>query len=186
MEMDFEKLTEFREFWFPCPRLRLPELGPAGPVFIEGGRCISGALGEYTKLWISAAGAWHFYYIHPTPRDFFRITMPEAVPHLLHPGEMTVETVRQGLSYKVVLGLRCAEGPVRVLHLVGDVTDVTRAFERDEEIASATLGWKSKMTHVIAHGSFHGLIRLEDGRLHPITRDGNEEVFKLSAVVFSR
>ena len=27
--------------------------------------------------------------------------MPEAVPHLLHPGEMTVETLRQALSYKV-------------------------------------------------------------------------------------
>ena len=125
--MDWEKLTEFRELWFPCPRIRLPELGPSGPTFIEGGRCISGALGEYTKLWIHAGGQWHFYYIHPTPRDFFRITMPEAVPHLLHPGEMTVETLRQALSYKVVLGLRCAEGPVRVLHLVGDVPDVTRA-----------------------------------------------------------
>src|SRR5262249_28427687 len=80
--VDWEKLTEFRELWFPCPRIRLPELGPSGPTFIEGGRCISGALGEYTKLWISAGARWHFYYIHPTPRDFFRITMPEAVPHL--------------------------------------------------------------------------------------------------------
>jgi hypothetical protein len=184
--MDWEKLTEFRELWFPCPRIRLAELGPTGPVFIEGGRCISGALGEYTKLWISAAGRWHFYFIHPTPRDFFRVTMPDAVPHLLHPGEMTVETVRQGLSYKVVLGLRCAEGPVRVLHLVGDVPDVTRVAEREEEVSSSTLGWKLKMIHLIAQGSFHGLIRLEDGRLHPITRDGNEDVFKSSWVVFSR
>jgi len=63
-------LTEFRELWFPSPRIRLPELGPAGPVFIEGGRCISAALGEYTKLWILAAGRWHFYYTHPAPRDF--------------------------------------------------------------------------------------------------------------------
>ena len=39
-------LTEFRELWFPCPRIRLPELGPGGPVFIEGGRCVSAALGE--------------------------------------------------------------------------------------------------------------------------------------------
>jgi hypothetical protein len=42
------------------------------------------------------------------------------------------------------------------------------------------------MTHLIAHGSFHGLIRLEDGRLHPISRDGNEDVFKSSWVGFSR
>jgi hypothetical protein len=179
--VDWEKLTEFRELWFPCPRLRLPELGPSGPGFIEGGRCISGALGEYTKLWIYASGHWHFYYIHPTPRDFFRITMPEAIPR-----EMTVETFRQGLSYKVVLGLRCAEGPVRVLHLVGDVPDVTRAVERDEELPVGPLGWKLKMTHLIGQGSFHGLIRLEDGRLHPISRDGNEDVFKSSWVVFSR
>jgi len=54
-------LTEFRELWFPSPRIRLPELGPSGPVFIEGGRCISGALGEYTKLWIAAGGRWHFW-----------------------------------------------------------------------------------------------------------------------------
>jgi hypothetical protein len=184
--MDWEKLTEFRELWFPCPRIRLPDLGPSGPVFIEGGRCISAALGEYTKLWIRAAGSWHFYYIHPTPRDFFRVAMPEAIPHLLHPGEMTVETVRQGLSYKVVLGLRCAEGPVRVLHLVGDVPDVSRAVERDEDVPSGTLGWKLRMTHLIAQGSFHGLLRLEDGRLHPIGRDGNEDVFKSSWVSFAR
>jgi hypothetical protein len=180
------ELTEFRELWFPCPRLRLPELGPAGPVVIEGGRCISGALGEYTKLWIAAAGRWHFYYVDPRPRDFFLAVMPEAVPHLLHPGEMTVETVRQGASYKVVLGLRCTEGPVRVLHLVGDVPDVTRAMECDERAPEGALGWKLQMTHVIAHGSFHGLIRLEDGRLHPISRDGHEDVFKSSWVVFSR
>jgi len=166
--------------------LRLPELGPGGPTFIEGGRCISGALGEYTKLWILAAGRWHFYYVHPSPRDFYRVTMPEAVPHLLHPGEMTVETLRQGLSYKVVLGLRCSEGPVRVLHLVGDVADVTRAVERDEDAPAGPLGWKLKMTHLISHGSFHGLIRLEDGRLVPITRDGGEDVFKSSWVHFSR
>ena len=184
--MDPAKLTEFRELWFPSPRIRLPELGPSGPVFIEGGRCISGALGEYTKLWIWAAGRWHFYYVHPGPRDFFRATMPDAAPHLLLPGEMTVETVRAGSSYKVVLGLRCAEGPVRVLHLVGDVHDVTRALERDEEVPSGTLGWKLRMTHLIAQGSFHGLIRLEDGRLHPISREGNEDVFKSSWVTFSR
>jgi hypothetical protein len=184
--MDWERLSEFRELWFPSPRIRLPELGPAGPVFIEGGRCVSAALGEYTKLWIWAGGRWHFYYIHPTPRDFFRVTMPEAVAHLLHPGEMTVETVRQATSYKVVLGLRCAEGPVRVLHLVGDVPDVTHAVERDEDVAAGPLGWKLKMTHLIAQGSFHGLIRLEDGRLHPISRDGNEDVFKSSWVTFSR
>ena len=184
--MDWKSLTEFHELWFPCPRIRLPELGPAGPVFIEGGRCISGALGEYTKLWIVAASRWHFYYVHPTPRDFFRVTMPEAVPHLLHPGEMTVETFRQALSYKIVLGLRCAEGPVRVLHLVGDVPDVTRAVELDEEIAVGPLGWKLKITHVIARGSFHGLLRLEDGRLCPISREGNEDVFKSSWVTFSR
>src|SRR5215471_5988297 len=101
--MNPAELSEFREMWFPCPRIRLPELAAAGPVSIEGGRCISGALGEYTKLWISA------------------------------------------------------EGPVRVLHLVGDVTDVTRAIERDEETQAGLLGWKLKMTHVIAQGSFHGL-----------------------------
>ncbi len=179
-------LTEFREIWFPSPRIRLPELGPSGPVSIEGGRSISGALGEYTKLWILAAGRWHFYFIQPAPRDFFHVTMPEAVSHLLHPGEMTVETFRQGLSYKVVLGLRCAEGPVRVLHLVGDVPDVTQAVERDEEVPSGPLGWKLKMTHLICHGSFHGLVRLEDGRLHPISRDGGEDVFKSSWVTFSR
>jgi hypothetical protein len=98
--MDWTGLSDFRELWFPSPRIRLPELGASGPVFIEGGRCVSSALGEYTKLWISAAGRWHFYYVHPTPRDFFRATMPDAVPHLLHPGEMTVETFRQGLSFR--------------------------------------------------------------------------------------
>ena len=41
-------LTEFRELWFPSPRIRLSELGSAGPIYIEGGRCISGALGEYS------------------------------------------------------------------------------------------------------------------------------------------
>ena len=184
--MEWAGLSEFRELWFPAPRIRLPELGPSGPVFIEGGRCVSGALGEYTKLWISAAGRWHFYYVHPTPRDFFGATMPDAVPHLLHPGEMTVETFRQGLSYKVVLGLRCAEGPVRVLHLVGDAPDVTRAVELDEEVPLGSLGWKLKMTHFIASGSFHGLLRLEDGRLCPISRDGAEDVFKSSWVTFSR
>jgi hypothetical protein len=112
--------------------------------------------------------------------------MPEAIPHLLHPGEMTVETLRQGLSYKVVLGLRCTEGPVRVLHLVGDVADVTRAQERDEEAPAGPLGWKLQMTHLISQGSFHGLIRLEDGRLYPISRDGGEDVFKSSWVHFSR
>ena len=183
---DWSALAEFRELWFPSPRIRLPELEPSGPVFIEGGRCISGALGEYTKLWVSAAGRWHFYYADPTPRDFFRTTMPDAVAHLLHPGEMTVETFRQGVAYKVVLGLRCAEGPVRVLHLVGDVSDVTRAVEVDEDIASGPLGWKLKSTHLIARGSFHGLLRLEDGRLHPIAREGNEDVFKSSWVTFSR
>ena len=171
--MDWAGISEFREVWFPSPRIRLPELGPSGPVFIEGGRCISGALGEYTKLWISAAGRWHFYYVHPTPRDFFSAVMPDAVPHLLHPGEMTVETFRQGLAYKVVLGLRCAEGPVRVLHLVGDVPDVSRAVELDEETPAGSLGWKLKQTHFVCRGSFHGLLRLEDGRLYPITRDGN-------------
>jgi hypothetical protein len=184
--MDFGALTEFRELWFPSPRIRLPELGPTGPVFIEGGRCISGALGEYTKFWIWAAGRWHFYYVQPEPRDFFAAAVPEAVPHLLHPGEMTVETARQGRSYKVVLGLRCAEGPVRVLHLVGDAPDVTRAVEQEEEIPSGPLGWKLKVTHLIARGSFHGLLRLEDGRLCPISRDGNEDVFKSSWVTFSR
>jgi hypothetical protein len=184
--MDGAGISEFREVWFPSPRIRLPELGPSGPVFIEGGRCISGALGEYTKLWISAAGRWHFYYVHPTPRDFFSGVMPDAVPHLLHPGEMTVETFRQGLAYKVVLGLRCAEGPVRVLHLVGDVPDVTRAIELDEETPAGSLGWKLKQTHFVCRGSFHGLLRLEDGRLYPITRDGNEDVFKSSWVTFTR
>ena len=184
--MDFGTLTEFRELWFPSPRIRLPELGPTGPVFMEGGRCISGALGEYTKLWIWAAGRWHFYYVQPEPRDFFAAAIPEAVPHLLHPGEMTVETVRQGRSYKVVLGLRCAEGPVRVLHLVGDAPDVTRAVEQEEEIPSGPLGWTLTVTHLIARGSFHGLLRLEDGRLCPISRDGNEDVFKSSWVTFSR
>src|SRR5215470_14681400 len=120
-------LSEFRELWFPCPRIRLPELGPSGPVFIEGGRCIS------------AAGRWHFYYTHPGPQAFFRAAMPEAVPHLLQPGEMTVETSRQDPAYKVVLGLRCSEGPVRVLHLVGDVPDVTQLVERDEEAPAGEL-----------------------------------------------
>ena len=76
--------------------------------------------------------------------------MPEAVPHLLHPGEMTVETFRQGLSYKVVLGLRCAEGPVRVLAPGG------RRHRRDARggarrgAPAGPLGWKLKMPHLIA------------------------------------
>ena len=63
---------------------------------------------------------------------------------------------------------------------------MTRAVEKDEEVAAGLLGWKVKMTHLIAQGSFHGLLRLEDGRLHPISRDGNEDVFKSSWVTFSR
>src|SRR5258705_9920292 len=184
--MDWPGLSDFRELWFPSLLIRPPELGASGPVFIEGGRCVSSALGEYTKLWISAAGRWHFYYVHPTPRDFFRATMPDAVPHLLHPGEMTVETFRQGLSYKVVLGLRCAEGPVRVLHLVGDVPDVTRAVELDKEVPVGSLGWTIRMVHLVCRGSFHGLLRLEDGRLCPLRRDGNEGGFKASWGTFSR
>lgn len=183
---DWKALSEFRELWFPCPRVRLPELGPLGPVFIEGGRCISGLIGEYTKLWLSAAGRWHFYYVHPLPRDFFLTIMPEAVAHLLNPDELTVETFRQGLSYKVVVGLRTVDGPVRVLHLVGDLPDVTRCVEREEQAPDGPLGWKLAMTHIVGHGSFHGLIRLEDGRLYPISRDGGEEVFKASWVTFSR
>ena len=184
--MDWKALTEFRELWFPSPRIRLPELGPWGPVFIEGGRCISGAIGEYVKLWIHAGGRWHFYYLHQLPRDFFLATMPEAVPHLLTSDELTVETSRNGLGYRVVVGLRCAEGPVRVLHLVGDVRDVSRCEETTEEIPGGVLGWKLSMTHIIGQGSFHGLLRLEDGRLHPITRDRGEDVFKASWVTFSR
>ena len=184
--MDLKALHEFRELWFPAPRLRLPELGATGPVYIEGGRCISGFLGEYAKIWLFAAGRWHFYYADPRPRDFFLAIMPEAVPHLLHPGEMTVETFRQGPSYKVVLGLRASEGPVRVLHLVGDVTDVTHCGEVDEELPTGPLGWKFRMTHIIGKGSFHGLVRVEDGRLHPISRDGGEDVFKSSWVTFNR
>jgi len=75
---------------------------------------------------------------------------------------------------------------VRVLHLVGDVADVTRAVEREEDVPAGPLGWKLKMTHLIAHGSFHGLIRLEDGRLYPISRDGGEDVFKSSWVHFAK
>jgi hypothetical protein len=52
--------------------------------------------------------------------------------------------------------------------------------------AAGSLGWKLQMTHIICHGSFHGLIRLEDGRLYPISRDGGEDVFKSSWVHFSR
>ena len=112
--------------------------------------------------------------------------MPEAVPHLLSPEELTVETLRQGTSYKVVLGLRATEGPVRVLHLVGDVRDVTTCAEREEAIPAGPLGWKLSMTHIVGQGSFHGLIRLEDGRLCPISRDKAEDVFKASWVTFTR
>jgi hypothetical protein len=183
---DWRALTEFRELWFPCPRIRLPELGPTGPVFIEGGRCVSGLLGEYLKLWILAAGRWHFYYVNALPRDFYLATMPEAVPHLLTPNELTVETFRNGSAYKVVLGLRAAEGPVRVLHLVGDVSDVSRCAETTQEIPTGPLGWKLSLTHIIGHGSFHGLLRLEDGRLVPISRGHGEDVFKASWATFSR
>jgi hypothetical protein len=48
------------------------------------------------------------------------------------------------------------------------------------------IGWKLKQTHFVCRGSFHGLLRLEDGRLYPITRDGNEDVFKSSWVTFTR
>ena len=183
---DWKTLAEFRELWFPCPRIRLPELGPAGPVFIEGGRCISGLLGEYVKIWIFAGGRWHFYYVQPLPRAFFLATMPEAVPHLLTSNELAVETSRNGLAYKVVLGLRASEGPVRVLHLVGDVSDVSRCAESTEEIPGDGLGWKLSLTHIIGQGSFHGLLRLEDGRLIPISRSHGEDVFKASWVTFSR
>ena len=70
--------------------------------------------------------------------------------------------------------------------VVGDAPDVTRVAEREEETPVEGLGWKLKMTHFIAPGSFHGLLRLEDGRLCPITRDGGEDVFKSSWVTFSR
>jgi len=112
--------------------------------------------------------------------------MPDAVPHLLQPGEMTVETSRQDPAYKVVLGLRCSEGPVRVLHLVGDAPDVTRVAEREEEAPGEGLGWKLKMTHFIAPGSFHGLLRLEagDSAHHPRRRRGRLQ--SSSWVTFSR
>jgi hypothetical protein len=63
---------------------------------------------------------------------------------------------------------------------------VTQLVERDEEAPAGELGWKLKMTHFIAPGSFHGLLRLEDGRLCPITREKGEDVFKSSWVTFSR
>jgi hypothetical protein len=63
---------------------------------------------------------------------------------------------------------------------------VTRAIEVDEDSPAGSLGWKLKVTHMIARGSFHGLLRLEDGRLCPISREGNEDVFKSSWVTFSR
>src|SRR5262249_62286695 len=102
------------------------------------------------------------YYTNPGPQAFFRAAMPEAVPHLLQPGEMTVETSRQDPAYKVVLGLRCSEGPVRVLHLVGDVPDVTQLVERDEEAPAGELGWRPKMPHLIAPRAFHCLLRHPD------------------------
>ena len=184
--MDVSGLSEFKELWFPSPRLRLPELSPSGPVVIEGGRCISGLLGEYVRLWLLAAGRWHFYYVHSAPRDFFLAAMPEVIHHLLLPNELTVETLRQGRAYKVILGLRAQEGPLRVLHLVGDVQDVTRCVAREEQITQSGLGWKQQLSHIIGYGSLHGLIRLEDGRLVPITREGGEEVFKSSWVTFTR
>ena len=46
-----------------------------------------------------------------------------------------------------------------------------------EETPAGALGWKLKQAHFVCRGSFHGLLRLEDGRLYPITRDGNEDVF---------
>jgi hypothetical protein len=42
------------------------------------------------------------------------------------------------------------------------------------------------MTHLICRGSVHGLLRLEDGRLAPLSRDGSEDVFKASWVTFTR
>ena len=59
----------------------------------------------------------------------------------------------------------------------------------EQRLSLVTLGvaeWKLTMTHLIAQGSFHGLLRLEDGRLHPISRDGGEDVFKSSWATFSR
>jgi len=55
-----------------------------------------------------------------------------------------------------------------------------------EEIPGGALGWKLSLTHIIAPGSFHGLLRLEDGRLIPISRTHGEDVFKCSWVTFSR
>ena len=184
--MLWSHLNEFKELWFPSPRLRLPELQPSGPVLIEGGRSISGLLGEYVRLWIFAAGRWHFYYVNATPRDFFLAVMPEAVSHLLKPDELTVETLRQGRSYKVILGFRASEGPLRVLHLVGDVSDVSECVAREEQVPGGMLGWKQSLSHIIGYGGLHGLIRLEDGRLIPVSRDSGEEVFKSSWVTFSR
>ena len=62
------------------------------------------------------------------------------------------------------------------------VTELTA----DEDLPAGSLGWKLRVTNIIGRGSFHGLLRLEDGRLHPITRDANEDVFKSSWVTFSR
>lgn len=183
---DWNTLSEFRELWFPCPRIRLPELGAAGPVYIEGGRCVSGLVGEYTKIWLFAGGRWHFYYVHALPRDFFLATMPEAVPYLLRPHELTVATFRQDLSYKVVVGLRSANGPVRRLDLIGEVSDLTECVEGEEAMSAGPLGWKLSMTHLIGKGAFHGLVGLEDGRLYPIRREGGEDVFKSSWVTFTR
>jgi len=73
-----------------------------------------------------------------------------------------------------------------VLHLVGDAPDVTRVAEREEEAPGEGLGWKLKMTHFIAPGSFHGSSTSRGRATLPHHRDGGEDVFKSSWVTFSR
>ena len=174
---------------FPSPRIRLPELGPSGPVFIEGGRCVSGALGEYTKLWISAAGplalllrASDAARLLPAPPCRRRCRTSFT------PGEMTVETFRQGLvlqgrarpALRGGAGAGAAPGGRRYRR------DARATEQRRGSRRRGPLGWKLKMTHLIVPAApSTALIRLEDGRLHPISRDGSEDVFKSSWVTYS-
>jgi len=136
-------LTEFRELWFPSP----PSVCPSWPgwsVFIEGGRCISAALGSTPRSGCSPPGAGTST-TRTRPARLLPGRHAEAAAHLLQPGEMTVETFRRA-GLQGGAGLRCAEGPVRVLHLSGMCRRRPRC-RAGRGIDRGRLGWKLKMTH---------------------------------------
>jgi hypothetical protein len=155
-------LSEFRELWFPCPRLRLPELGPGGPIFIEGPlhfrrpRRVHSS--GYTRR---AAGTSTTRIPRPAscfPRGHARRRSPSAPARRDDGGgDLAAGSCLQGGARPALL-----EGPVRVAASGGDAPDVTRIAERTRRPSRrARLEAQDDALH--CPRLVHGLLRLEDG-----------------------